>query len=277
MANIKRNKGIKGATIAICSIATVALVSVGFATWVIAGSSSINGTGNIQVDVVTDSSYPIVLKGWENNQSDIVFGTPTSEDASTMDHASWLSFDGTTTENLSVTLNFDVYNVKDGYNLSQILTVAFSADCTSSTYESYDAITSVTNNYVSGLPTVDDGTLYLSYKADESYTKIETSNELSSSDITEGTDGNYVSCQATAKFSWGSAFGYMNPYAFSYYVEDYESNHGTSSDYSNSYVSSDGAITSQLQLSQALQQLEADFYDNNISFILTITAAPDGD
>ncbi len=270
MANIKRNKGIKGATIAICSIATVALVSVGFATWVIAGSSTISSTGNIQVDVVTDSSYPVILKGWEEDKSDIVFGTPTSEDATSMSHASWLSIENNDKdENLSVTLNFDVCNVKEGDDLSEILSVDFAADLSNSSYSSssYDQITSVAKNYVSGLPTEEAGTLYLSYQAGGSadeYTGIEESNSVSDSDLQTGSDGSYVSCQATAEFSWGSAFGGKNPYEYSAEVEAYEADSSTSLS---------GTITSQLQLSQALQQLEADFNDETISFILTITAA----
>ncbi len=275
MANIKRNKGIKGATIAICSIATVALVSVGFATWVIAGSSTISSTGNIQVDVVTDSSYPVILKGWEEDKSGIVFGTPTSEQASEMSHASWLSIENNDKdENLSVTLNFGVYNVKAGDDLSTILSVDFAADLSNSSYSSssYDQITSVKNGYVSGLPTEEAGTLYLSYQAGGSagkYTEISESNSISSSDLQTSDDRNYVSCQATAEFSWGDAFGGKNPYEYSAEVEAHEADSSTS-------VS--GTIASQLQLSQALQQLEADFEDNAISFILTITAAaPDPD
>lgn len=293
MANIKRNKGIKGPTIAICAVATVALVGVGFAAWVISGSSSASTTGNIQVDVVNDTSYPIVLNGWQDGKDSIVFGIPagsenvgTDTTSSDFLHATWLT---TTTsnsdgageyENLEVTLNFNVYNVKAGDDLSSILDVDFTTTTTT-----YTDLESYTKGYVSGLPNKADGTLKLSYQAggaESNYTEITSSNSVTESDIqteTEGNNpGNYVACQATATFSWGPAFAGMNPYYFSYYVEGYEndataSNSVIDSSYFES-ASSDSytTITSQLLFSQALQQLETDF-GTGIEFTLTITAA----
>lgn len=273
MANIKRNKGIKGPTIAICSIATVALVGVGFASWVISGSSSVSESGSITVDVVSDSTYPMILGDWEDGKKDIVFGVPSETDASSMNHASWLtiSHDENSDENLVVTLNFNIYNVKENDDLSQILSVDF--DLTNNS-GSFDEITSVTNKYVSGLPTKDNGRLFISYKAggsSGSYTEISGTATVSSSDIQNATDGNgdYVACQATAKFEWGEAFGGMNPYEYSYLIEQAESA-GTSVSVGGG--SSETLIQSQLAFSQALQQLEADFGNDGVAFTMTLTS-----
>lgn len=263
MANIKRHKGVKGATIAICAIGTVALVSVGFATWVITGGSTADASGTIKVDVVSDSSYTIELGDWKDSKGSIVFGIPnlSSEEysGSSDTHASWLSIDGDDYENLSVTKYFKIYNVSEGTNLNNLLSVEFSITSEEVTWTN---LTSYQNKYVSGLPNTTDGTLYFTFPEGSS-----SGESLSSSNVSSDAYGTYTECSVTAKFSWGDAFNGMNPYFYSALIEEYETT-GSLSD--GSSFSSDN-ITTQIAFSNALKTV----YDelNNLTYQITIIAA----
>lgn len=66
----------KTLTLTLSILACLALIGVGFASWIISADTSTNAKGNIIVDTVTDKSYVISAASWKDGNSKISFGAP---------------------------------------------------------------------------------------------------------------------------------------------------------------------------------------------------------
>lgn len=66
----------KTLTLTLSILACLALIGVGFASWIISADTSTNAEGNIIVDTVTDKSYVISEASWKDGNSKISFGAP---------------------------------------------------------------------------------------------------------------------------------------------------------------------------------------------------------
>lgn len=90
----------KTLTLTLSILACLALIGVGFASWIISANTSTNAKGNIIVDTVTDKSYVISAASWKDGNSKISFGAPKEMNVT----GAWLTNDSTDkTENLTVT------------------------------------------------------------------------------------------------------------------------------------------------------------------------------
>ena len=92
----------KTMTLVLCLLAALALVSVGFASWVISADANEAKTGNITVDTVTDQRLSLEVSLATGSKPDLTFG---KNDSNNPNH--WFYNNGDLTENLEV-----VYNVK---------------------------------------------------------------------------------------------------------------------------------------------------------------------
>lgn len=95
----------KTLTLTLSILACLALIGVGFASWIISADTSAEpAKGNIIVDTVEDKTY-VVSGEWLENKSSIIFGAPDTMDASNP----WLTNDSEgKTENLTVTYQLTV-------------------------------------------------------------------------------------------------------------------------------------------------------------------------
>lgn len=82
----------------------VALVSIGFAAWVITGNAHSEATGNVKVTTVEDQRLKI--QGTKLSVQDIVFGAPSTID----DANSWLKATDVPKEAMTTELSFTVEN-----------------------------------------------------------------------------------------------------------------------------------------------------------------------
>lgn len=94
----------KTLTLTLSILACLALIGVGFASWIISAEAKKEATGNIIVDTVADKTY-VVSGEWLGNKSSIIFGAPATMDKSNP----WLTNDSEgKTENLTVTYQLTV-------------------------------------------------------------------------------------------------------------------------------------------------------------------------
>lgn len=95
----------KTLTLTLSILACLALIGVGFASWIISADATKNEKGNIIVDTVTDKSYVISAASWKDGNSKISFGAPKKMNIT----GAWLTNDSTDkTENLTVTYQLAV-------------------------------------------------------------------------------------------------------------------------------------------------------------------------
>lgn len=95
----------KTLTLTLSILACLALIGVGFASWIISADATKNEKGNIIVDTVTDKSYVISAASWKDGNSKISFGAPKEMNIT----GAWLTNNSTDkTENLTVTYQLTV-------------------------------------------------------------------------------------------------------------------------------------------------------------------------
>lgn len=94
----------KTLTLTLSILACLALIGVGFASWIISANAADKAEGSFIVDTVTDKSYK-VEGTWLGNQSKITFGAPATMNAVNP----WLTNNSEgKTENLTVTYQLTV-------------------------------------------------------------------------------------------------------------------------------------------------------------------------
>lgn len=169
----------KTLTLTLSILACLALIGVGFASWIISAEvSATPAEGSFIVDTVTDRSYK-VEGAWLNNQSKITFGAPDTMNAENP----WLTNDSEgKTENLTVTYQLTV-TYGDGTKATGIAN-KITAVVTAPKNENYTAAV--------------NGKLII---APTNATVVEAS---------EG-NGKY---NITVTYQWGEHFGKVNPYTY---------------------------------------------------------------
>lgn len=187
----------KTLTLVLCLLATLALGSIGFATWIIANPNlQVTGTqtGSFTVYDATDQSITVEVvfpKDEDGNEiNNLIFGTPTDEQMSAFDHP-WVTVDeDMLEENLSVSFDVTAENASfaEGGHLEVYLYVdAASYEIIKKAKES--GLINYNDNMFKEL-TVDDTTVYGVMK------------EL------------HESVSMSLVFSWGSTFGNKNPFLY---------------------------------------------------------------
>lgn len=210
MNKFKKKTRSKMIAASIAILSSAAVVSTGFATWVISGGSEQKATGTITADTVTESYHTIDFTS--ANTATINFGAPAKDD-SVKDP--WLTNDAMGGEKLLATFEFTVANVKTGEDAYDKLfsSITFNAkDDTNKYKNASDA------KLVSVMP---------------SWTKTAYDDEAPTYDSKTATDGSAAgiyllkgSSTATSEgvtslafklyiqFTWGNEFGFKNPFYF---------------------------------------------------------------
>lgn len=92
----------KTLTLTLSILACLALIGVGFASWIISADTSTTAQGSFIVGTVSDKSYT-VTDDWKDKKSEIIFSAPTGDTTS-----GWLTNDSAKKENLTVTYQLTV-------------------------------------------------------------------------------------------------------------------------------------------------------------------------
>ena len=170
----------KTLTLTLCLLACFAVISVGFAAWIITNDAREEVTGNIQVDTVTDSRLSIEIDSEAG--STITFGKPEG-----YADGGWLINDDETTEVLTATI---VFKVKKGNDY-----VAFDAQGTEKI--------AVSATFASNITTEEN-------KGVENKTLITLPQEALT--VVKGEAENTY--KIVLEFGYGETFGKVNPYNF---------------------------------------------------------------
>ena len=169
----------KTLTLTLSILACLALIGVGFASWIISADAADKAEGSFIVDTVTDKSYT-VEGSWLDNQSKITFGAP-----DTMNNTSdtWLTNDSKDKkENLTVTYQLTV------------------------TYRNGSKATGIANK-ITAVVTAPESA---SYTAAVNGKLIIAPTNATVEETGEGT-GVY---NITVTYQWGEHFGKVNPYTY---------------------------------------------------------------
>lgn len=169
----------KTLTLTLSILACLALIGVGFASWIISADAADKAAGSFIVDTVTDKSYT-VEGSWLDNQSKITFGAP-----ATMNNTSdtWLTNDSKDKkENLTVTYQLTV------------------------TYGNVSKATGIANK-ITAVVTAPESA---SYTAAVNGKLIIAPTNATVEETGEGT-GVY---NITVTYQWGEHFGKVNPYTY---------------------------------------------------------------
>lgn len=168
----------KTLTLTLSILACLALIGVGFASWIISANTSTKAEGSFIVDTVTDKTYK-VEGAWLNSQSKITFGAPDTMDA----EDPWLTNNSEgKTENLTVTYQLTVTYV-DGTKATGIA------------------------NKITALVTAPENANYTA--AVNGKLIIAPTNAT----VVEAPEGN-GKYNITVTYQWGEHFGKVNPYTY---------------------------------------------------------------
>lgn len=170
----------KTMTLVLCLLAALALVSVGFASWVISAGTSDTTEGTITVDEVIDKRLEITKPQWVDG-SNFYFGGPTAEQRALIssDKTVWLTNEDSE-EKLTLSFTFTVSYKGTTYTKGDaVVTGSIAEQGEANLYN-----TAKTEGYVGELPEVV---------------------------IKEGENGLFT---ATITFTWGNKFGNTNPYVY---------------------------------------------------------------
>lgn len=109
MNKFKKSSKSKSLTFGIAILSSAAIVSTGFAAWVITGGAEASVSGTITADTVENHEHTIKFENDATNLGSIFFGAPTNPTGT----PNWLGANGTEKEKLSIKTTFTVANVTD--------------------------------------------------------------------------------------------------------------------------------------------------------------------
>ncbi len=246
MNKFKKKTRSKMIAASIAILSSAAVVSTGFAAWVISGGDTKTAEGTITADTVINSIHTITLDEGKKD-GHVFFGAPKEM---TNDSA-WLKNNATTDdkkEDLTATFGFTVAglekDVKDTkpsalFDSTKFELVETTTD-EASKYSKYSGL-----NYLAALPAFD-----FSKASYDTAAQKAPGIYLIAGDYTTGEGDNYGTQKFTViiQFGWGSKFGGLNPYE---------------------YYNSETVANSSGARSEALTAL-GDLHSINASFKLTI-------
>lgn len=169
----------KTMTLVLCLLAALALVSVGFASWVISAGTSAETSGDIVVETVTDKRL-VATADITSEVKSFIFGAP--KDGT----ATWLS--NNTKENLTITVTV---HVSDKQN-AKVSNAVVKGTLTSKDGKDLNTNTKYTAAVTAG------------------YVAALSADEVSFAPVS-GTDGDYT---ATFTIAWGNLWGGDNPFTY---------------------------------------------------------------
>ncbi|MBQ8415794.1 MAG: hypothetical protein IJX13_02680 [Clostridia bacterium] len=190
----------------------VAMVSVGFAAWVITTTTTDTASSNFKAHEVTDNRW--FFKASVSG-GDVIFGAPATMDTT----GAWLTATNVDTENLTVTINLTPKADASGSALTWSATKYAGKTVTYNVKEitvPSEFNTAEDNGYVAAAPDI-DGVYTVAYSANGVATIKKDGVEVTASaDDTDGVsynaDTGVLSIQV--EFDWGSVTNGNNPFEF---------------------------------------------------------------
>lgn len=197
MNKFKKKTRSKMIAASIAILSSAAVVSTGFAAWVISGGdTNSDASGTITADIVTDEIRKITITNQTNNE--VYFGAPEGEQSNT----AWLKNDGTKKEKLKPSITFTVAGLVTKITEPNKLFKSISLAEKTETAEVNKYSTAVGQNVVADLPKFAVGSTF--------DTSVEDASKIY---LTSGTFAdNTQTFTVTMVFGWGSEFGGTNPY-----------------------------------------------------------------
>ncbi len=206
------------ASIAILSSAAV--VSTGFAAWVISGGDSQTATGTITADTVSDTSHTLSAITWDTNGGKISFGAP-----ETSTGGKFLNYSGQVREQLVATGTFTVSNLAEGWSITglfdtedlsvkEVTAEGVIVDSSNAKYPSGD-------KYVCELPK------YITGPANEKQPGVYIETGDNTTEKTHTDNGKF---KLSVVFGWGSTTDHRNPFTFYSDKENNSSNRSQAMD-----------------------------------------------
>ena len=195
----------KGIILASAILGSVAVVSTGFAAWVISTPKTTEATGNIQVETVTDDRTSFTVAFADGND-DVYFGAP----ATMSNPDAWLTNQGGTQEDRDASLDVDVKY--QGANASGNITVTLQFGTMSEgenpTFQNgTKAVVDGNKNALSDTGVATESLTY--FEVPTGWTLADDGASYSKTFAL--TDGH---ADVDLEFGWGTAFASVNPYDY---------------------------------------------------------------
>lgn len=212
MNKFKKKTRSKMIAASIAILSSAAVVSTGFAAWVISGGDTKDVTGTITADTVVQSYHTIDFTVKDKNK--INFGAPAQQ---TGVSDPWLTNNSTGKESLLATFEFTVANVKTGEDAYDKLfsSITLSAGDDTTYKVASDA------KLVSALPTLKKKAYDTAAPTYDSKTATDSSAAgiylVKGSSTTASEGVSLLPFTLYIQFTWGENFGYKNPF---YYYND---------------------------------------------------------
>ncbi len=207
MNKFKKSSKSKSLTFGIAILSSAAIVSTGFAAWVITGGAEVSISGTITADGVENNQHTIAFPGdvSTSNLGQIFYGRPNS-----VSTANWLSSNSTDPQNLTLSTTFTVANVNialtnDADSIGKIIdankTVFEETTDSADASTKYATLADSDKAYVAALPEVILG----GTDTDSVGVHITLNGEVANKTAT---------FNLKIVFGWGSAFENKNPYEY---------------------------------------------------------------
>lgn len=213
MNKFKKSSKSKSLTLGIAILSSAAIVSTGFAAWVITGGAEASVSGTIEADTVINHEHTIAFANGTAtaNLGSIFFGTPETKPSTTY---SWLSTGETSTEVLSTKeTTFTVANVSETLenteaSIKQIIDIEnttnktkFEETTTTGDETKYSTLAGPDKNYLADLPDI---------KLGGDGTSVGVHITFASKD----TENNTATFNLKIVFGWGKKFDNSSPYVY---------------------------------------------------------------
>ncbi|MDY6070726.1 MAG: hypothetical protein SPJ80_04740 [Bacilli bacterium] len=199
MNKFKKKTRSKMIAASIAILSSAAVVSTGFAAWVISGGDSKQAEGTIAADTVSDAVHTLSELTWDTNGGKISFGAPTTSSG-----GAFLNYTGEIREKLVATGTFTVSNLKAGWSIASL----FKTDglkITEKVDSGKTAVYPTDGIYVCKLP---------SYKIGAANDKEPGVYVEAADDTTDGAELPKGNFKLSVVFGWGTQTGKQNPFTY---------------------------------------------------------------
>ena len=198
MNKFKKKNRSKMIAASIAILSSAAVVSTGFAAWVISGGDTKEATGTITADTVSDTSHTLSAVTWDNGGK-ISFGAPENATG-----GKFLNYSGEVKEQLVATGTFTVSNLATGWSVGKLFDTA-DFGVKEVIPENGTAKYPSDGVYVCALPTYKEGAV--NTKQPGVYIEADAG-------TTAGTQAETGKFKLSVVFGWGSKTGNLNPFTY---------------------------------------------------------------
>lgn len=209
MNKFKKKTRSKMIAASIAILSSAAVVSTGFAAWVISGGEEQHVSGNITADSVSNNFHEIVFAN-EGNDAEVFFGGPSQEEQKANPSAWLTTLVGSKVEDLEASFSFTVSGLTSAEtnpsNLFKSITLTESTTTGDETKYSTYAETGG-KRYLADLPKYDvsSKTAFDTGKPTSVAIALQAKNDFA---------GGKQTFTVSIRFGWGTAFGGNNPFTF---------------------------------------------------------------